>query len=324
VDSVSFNNLSTVDVECVNNQTAGATQHQKTAARVESIFFRILCSEPTTSALSNYDPEHSRAFYKLLKGVKTDQKLKVLNNCMQYYVQRTFRRKDGTAYQPNTVETRLKTLFGVFMRNGILYSLKKDFNYAGGFAKGLQVAWEKVQQNDSSFGARPTKTVVADDYGQKVRAAVKEGRMDAEGDDPFELLVMFAFSLGTMFAFRGIKVRKASDDCLNEREDTNQLSQKEYYNLKFEHLSTGKWPYSVPGVGGHEYLEVLGTLGGKTNKLSLSNPTFYAEGNARRVAHNPDDLLSPLSLFRKIRKRAHHLQEYVFCHTMSKSVQQKR
>ena len=221
---------------------------------------------------------------------------------MTYYVTEVNTKKDGMPRQPNSLETKLKCLFSIFSQNGINYSLKKDFNYPGGFGNRLQEYWSKVQKTDVTFGARPTKKALPDNYGFLVRKAVEEGCMDASGGDPFELLVLFAFVLGTMFAFRGVK---------------------EYHELRFENLQLGQWSHDTTGVGGREYLEVLGNLETKKKKLSLNTPTFYSDSESRRVIDNPNDILSPCSLFKKIRKLAHPNQEYVFCHTMTKSVKKK-
>jgi hypothetical protein len=39
--------------------------------------------------------------------------------------------------------------------------------------------------------------------------------------------------------------------------------------------------------------------------------------DARRVAHNPNDVLSPYELYSILRKKAHPDQEYIFCHEMN-------
>ena len=67
-----------------------------------------------------------------------------------------------------------------------------------------------------------------------MRKAVEDGCMDLSSGDPFELLVLFTFVLGIMFAF---------------------CSVKEYHKLRFENLQLGQWSHDTTGVGGHEYLE---------------------------------------------------------------------
>jgi hypothetical protein len=87
--------------------------------------------------------------------------------------------------------------------------------------------------------------------------------------------------------------------------------------LKFEHLSTGLYEARDSFFPNLPYLQVGGQLQQKTRKLSVSHDTFLTDRDARRVVHNPNDVLSPFGLFSIIRKKAHPDQEYVFCHQIS-------
>jgi len=163
-------------------------------SNVKEAFFAVLQQDDKTQLFALLDPHHGRKFYKFCSGPKT-------------IVMRSFHRKNGQPYQPNTVNSRLKLLFAEFILHGIQYSLTKDFKFPGGFAHKLATLWAQANKNDPSFGCRPTKFALPDDYDKIIRKKVKGGAMDYSGDNnAFHLLALFAFSLGTQFGFRGVKV----------------------------------------------------------------------------------------------------------------------
>ena len=275
----------------------GNTEHQSLSIKVEDAFFECLADDPKTAAFAAPDTAYGRKFYKFVHGPKTLHKRNTVNSCLLLFLSRTFYRRDGIPYQPNTVETRLKILFAAFARNGVAYKLSKDFNFPGGFGKKLQKAWEAQNKKDPSFGTRPTKHALPDDYDKIVRRAVKEGAMDVTGEsNPYHLLALFGFVLGTQFGFRGVK---------------------EYENLKLWHIETGTYSKSDKSFPGLPYIEVTGAMVDKKNRLSIGNATLYDKNNKRRIVHNPNDVLSPYALFENLTKHIHASQEAVFCHDLS-------
>jgi hypothetical protein len=77
-------------------------------------------------------------------------------------------KKDGGLYQPNSLTTNLKTLFGIFHKRGILYNITKDFNYKGGFGAYIATKWQAMNGLDASFGSRPTKSSLPDNLNDMV------------------------------------------------------------------------------------------------------------------------------------------------------------
>jgi hypothetical protein len=67
----------------------------------------------------------------------------------------------------------------------------------------------------------------------------------------------------------------------------------------------------MPGM---PYIEIKGSVVDKSNKIRGSNPTLYATKNARRLVHNPNDVLSPYGLYQMLRGFAHPDQEYIYCY----------
>jgi hypothetical protein len=205
--NAAFENLEGVQVDMAEDANGQKGSQIKKTEGIECKFFEILSTESITLPFCALDDIHGRLFYLFLKGDKDERKLTAMNNCMKLYVLKTLHRIDGRPYQPNGVMTRLRTLFALFKRKGIQFSMSKDFNFQGGFALYLEKYWARHHSQDATFGSRPTKKSLPDNYGDLVRCAVKRGLVDASGEHVYELLALFAFSLGTMFGFRGVKVR---------------------------------------------------------------------------------------------------------------------
>jgi hypothetical protein len=67
--------------------------------------------------------------------------------------------------------------------------------------------WNHAADGIPSFGNRPAKKKMPDDYGKKVRNAVLCGSMDPTGEvDIEDVLLLFTMVCGTMFGFRLVKV----------------------------------------------------------------------------------------------------------------------
>jgi hypothetical protein len=62
------------------------------------------------------------------------------------------------------------------------------------------------------------------------------------------------------------------------------------------------------------YLELKGSVITKGNKIKGCAPTLFDTRNARRLVHNPNDILSPYRLFLLMRGFAHPDQEFVYCY----------
>jgi len=148
----------------------------------------------------------------------------VLNNCMRFYTMRTLHRQDGKPYQPNGVVFRLKTLFGDFARRGITIKLSNDFKMVrNSFTKSLSTIWDMVQQEDATFGCRPTKGTLPDNYDELIhKAVVEEAKMTYDGSVLKDIQALFALKLGTMFGFRGNKVSAGFPFLLNSLSLTNR------------------------------------------------------------------------------------------------------
>jgi hypothetical protein len=67
----------------------------------------------------------------------------------------------------------------------------------------------------------------------------------------------------------------------------------------------------MPGMA---YLELKGSLVDKSNKIKGSAPTLFDTRNARRLVHNPNDLLSPYRLYLLLRGYAHPDQQFIYCY----------
>ena len=205
--NVSFDSLNADQVAMLEESHCNLTVHQKRVIAWERQFFGILATDPKTAVLSRISPATGdREFYRYFANSYENYKQVALNNIMKLYVLKTLERTDGKMYQPGTLMTRVKSLFGLFHTRGIHFSATKDFNFNGGFGTMLKGLWKKENRKDIKFGCRPNRVVLPKNYGQLIRKAVFDGLIDASGDDPYALLLLFACVLGTMLGLRGESV----------------------------------------------------------------------------------------------------------------------
>jgi hypothetical protein len=174
---------------------------------IEEEFFIVISKQPVLAFLTEQDDfGGERFFYAHVIGVKSEKKKIILNKSLMYYVFHKFTKKDGTPYQPNSTNTRMKTLFAVFASHGITFSRVRDFNYKGGWASFLKDRWNGHVAEDPTFGTRPTKAVVPENHVEMVREAVlRYGRLDLYNNVK-DLQMMILWLFGLQFLFRGVLV----------------------------------------------------------------------------------------------------------------------
>ena len=135
------------------------------------------------------------------------KKLYAINNCLKIYILHTYKQKNGSLYQPNGVNVRLKTLFSTFAMKGIPYRLAKDFNFPEGFATYLKELWKLENKVDNTFGNRPNKYSPPDDLLDQVRNSILcEHKLDISGENLLHSQLAFFFSSGFSYIFRGCNV----------------------------------------------------------------------------------------------------------------------
>ncbi|OEU13161.1 hypothetical protein FRACYDRAFT_242966 [Fragilariopsis cylindrus CCMP1102] len=236
-------------------------------------------------------------FYSVCVGQRSDEKRDIINKSMLKYFIEFGYKKDGGLYQPNSLTTNLKTLFGIFHKRGIVYNRTQDFNYKGGFGAYIATKWQAMNGVDSSFGSRPTKSSLPDNLNDMVMQNYLNLPKETTESAQY-ILMMNYFLFGTRFLFRG---------------------QKEYQDLCFEHFTIGQYGSDAhPDLQSKEFLELNG-LQRKKNKLSQSNHTLFSRNAGRRLVDFPDDPLSPLKWYRKLHAIRGPAQPRVFHHPASKS-----
>ena len=75
-------------------------------------------------------------------------------------------------FQPSTFGSYLRTLFGEFSMNGILYVVR-DFNKNGTFLSWLNKRWEAASKIRSDFGTLPKQAIFDPDMDFKLRNAIE-------------------------------------------------------------------------------------------------------------------------------------------------------
>ena len=119
--------------------------------KIELEFLNALQINDTVNQLAEMVPSHPEdpdsnlicRLYTLCRGIKDDKKYELLNTCMiifsQQYIKINYREMDldniedyvAAQYQPNSVSTNLRSLFSVFSKNQVMFSLTKDFRQQG-------------------------------------------------------------------------------------------------------------------------------------------------------------------------------------------------
>jgi hypothetical protein len=82
----------------------------------------------------------------------------------------------------------------------------------------------------------------------------------------------------------------------------------------------GFYEENDPSMPGMAYIELKGSVVDKSNKIRGSNPTLYDAKNARRLVHNPNDVLSPYALYQRLRGFAHPDQQFIYCYKASEGL----
>jgi len=76
-------------------------------------------------------------------------------------------------YQPSSLATDLKTLFGMFKSNGVAYCTK-DFEKDGTFLPNLYGMWKKVAEAREDFGALPMQATFDMSMDAKLCSALEK------------------------------------------------------------------------------------------------------------------------------------------------------
>jgi hypothetical protein len=206
-DTFDFNDISEVEQEEMRQACGRTDAYSATRASVEDEFFRVISQQPSLAFLAERDDFGSeRFFYAHVIGTKSERKKLILNKCLMFYVYCKFTKKDGTPYQPNSTNTRMKTLFAVFASHGMVFSRTRDFNYKGGWASFLKDRWNLRVAEDPTFGARPNKAVVPENHVEMAREGIlRYGRLDLHNNvKDIQMVILWLF--GLQFLFRGVLV----------------------------------------------------------------------------------------------------------------------
>jgi len=170
-------------------------KHDKQKKLLSDAFFTAISGCKNLAPLSEellLDPEVPnvtiRKFYKVLQGDFDDKKFKILDECLHVFMNQhrlKNRIKNPTGkkteydfeYQPSSVDTKLKTLFGIFKSNGIKYGLR-DFEKNGTFLANLYYRWKEIAKVRDDFGTLPYQSSFDCNLDDKLTFAVKNKILD--------------------------------------------------------------------------------------------------------------------------------------------------
>ena len=153
-------------------------------------------------------------FFAELSGKKNLKKKSIFNLALLQFVQNHKLKRPpkyipkaeqgnqySLEYQPTTFETDLKTLFGVFKKHQIFYSME-DFKEDGTWLAWLKSHWAKVATARADFGALPMQATFDPQRDKKLKTALENGILEPEGN--YEHLVMLILQLlGKIMMLRG-------------------------------------------------------------------------------------------------------------------------
>jgi hypothetical protein len=92
------------------------------------------------------------------------------------------------------------------------------------------------------------------------------------------------------------------------------LLEQEHYGPRFTDFVQVYYSDEHPTMPGMAYPELKGSLITEGNTIKGSAPTLFDSRNTRRLVHNPNDLLSPYSLYELLHGFAHPDQEFIYCY----------
>jgi len=154
-----------------------------------------------------------RVFYTQVKGIRNLFKRSIINEAMSLFVKNHKRKSPSTSiissekgnfdleYQPNTFAQHLRTLFGIFKDQGIVYNLN-EFEKKGDFKCWLHQKWKEVAKKRTDFGNLPFQAQFDETMLEKIHSAVLEKKLDYKNNyRHFTMLIIIL--LGHSHMLRG-------------------------------------------------------------------------------------------------------------------------
>ena len=145
--------------------------------RMEAFFFKCLSKHPYLSSLADFienpvTKKRQRRFYYYCTYTSPHQRQEVMNivNTCVLHMSLHLKMKNGKPYQPNTVAYRVRMLFSIFKKNGILIQSREFRGRVGSYHAYWRTSFSESAQQDSSFGTRPNRAPVDEEMDDKIRS----------------------------------------------------------------------------------------------------------------------------------------------------------
>jgi hypothetical protein len=237
--------LAPEDQQLVHTATGWTAQYCKQQGQIMNKFLGVLKSVQGLSFLTEeveVDGEVTLNLIKLVSGKKTQSKLAIINKCMIVFAV-GLKFPTGKLFQPNTVETQVKTLLAILTRDGVCYNLSDLDGFTGSMQAVMKVIWKAESDRDPTFGTKPNTTP----FTTLDEAAIRE-HISSPGFDDREFLQSLIFiSLGLFFASRG---------------------RKTHQDLEWSNIVFGKYGPEMGVLAGILFVQIMGLLG-KTNQIEF-------------------------------------------------------
>ena len=149
-----------------------------------------------------------------------------------------------------------------------------------------------------TFGARPTRHRMPDDYDRQISAAVVSGRLQPY-TNLVDLQLLFAYVCGTSLGFWG---------------------GKEHYTLVFSEFDTYIVPYNDPNYPGWKCLvyEAKNSRD-KSHRITATKPTVHDPSRVKKLYKNLNNPVKPAELYEFLRQSALEKQEHIYHYEANKN-----
>ena len=242
-----------------------------------------------------YDPlqrTQDKLFYNVLGGnERREQARVILDRCLQLWGLRPKCLKGirkGKALEPGSLGQKVKLLFYVFDKKGIVFDHLKDFNGPKEFHAVIKQHWAKTQKKEEGFGERKNEAQFDENGDDKILKAYLDGKFRPR-ENPEHAQWYMVYLLGRYFGLRG-----------------NQ----EIAKLQRKDVRCG---FHTSGPDNGKRYRGIGMPNDKSNQLKLTNTRARSEAEyPNYLTANPEDPLCPVNFWDFYDRKCHPAAKRVF------------
>ena len=219
-----------------------------------------------------------RLFYIKLRGLRSQAKQVVLNECLTYCAIKwtcLSGKRKGDILESSSFEQNMRVLFRTFTQHGMQYDFRRDFNDNGEFHGAVMAKWSEQKKVEPKFATHQFRAKVDFEADNKIREAQRSHIIspfqDLKDKESYMWLVrMIVWILGCYMCTRGGK----------------DIAKILWSEIKFDHFKSG------PDAG-IRYLHYVADEV-KNSKRTLNKPSIDPDSLMKKVRETPNNPLDPL------------------------------